>query len=132
MALRAYQTADEIRFSCPNCTAPQDSSFIPAPHACINCGAAIPEAHFKQSQWFKCVCGKMTHVSDSGFICTCCGRKETAKTLARTNRAFTKRVIRDRIRQVVEEAGLPGTTLDELVSLAEDPKRLERLVNLRI
>lgn len=132
VALRAYLTADEIRFPCPNCTAPQDSSFTPAPHACINCGTTIPEAHFKQSQWYKCTCGKLTHVSDSGFICTCCGRKETAKTLARANRAYTKRVIRDRIRQVVEEAGLPGTTLDELASLTEDPKRLEWLANLRV
>lgn len=132
VALKEYISSDIPAFHCPGCESPQATHFTIARHTCPGCHADIPDEHFSQSQWHKCACGKMIHVSDSGFVCAACGEPFSSKGLQRHKQYFRKQVIRERLRQTLELAGLPETALDWAIPFLKDPKRLEWLANVRI
>ncbi|OQX14365.1 MAG: hypothetical protein BWK73_09625 [Thiothrix lacustris] len=104
-----------IPLDCPSCGASLQNSLGKAGHVCAGCYATIPANHFTQSQWHKCTCGKMTHVSASGLVCTC-GMRFTSNELKTFTTSTEKKIIKMRIHQTLIQAGLAQTALDGIMA----------------
>lgn len=104
-----------IPLDCPSCGGSLQNSFSMAGGVCRGCHATIPAHHFMQSQWYKCTCGKMTHVSDSGFVCTC-GMQFSSNELEAFRIVTEEKVLAGRIQQTLRQAGLAPTALNGIMA----------------